>query len=142
VLLDVALSSVERASLAWLAGFETSTVENLAVVITRARQPRWAQVALVVPPHRGAPPRGRSLPAASVGIPVRRESLMGAGDAHTIGARLRLIRRARDKSLRVVAGLAGISKSTLSQIERGERAWTAWPKSSRWPTRYRSPQAN
>jgi len=42
VLLDaldgVALSSAERASLAWLAGFETSTVENLAAVITRARQ--------------------------------------------------------------------------------------------------------
>lgn len=44
VLLDaldgVALSSAEQASLAWLAGFETSTVENLAAVITRARQTR------------------------------------------------------------------------------------------------------
>ncbi|MGH3686401.1 MAG: helix-turn-helix domain-containing protein [Pseudonocardiaceae bacterium] len=43
-------------------------------------------------------------------------------DARTIGQRLRLIRCARDKSLRVVAGLAGISKSQLSEIERGERA--------------------
>jgi len=40
----------------------------------------------------------------------------------TIGQRLRQIRRARRKSLRVIAGLAGIGKSTLSQIERGERA--------------------
>jgi hypothetical protein len=44
VLLDaldgIALSSAERASLAWLTGFETSTVENLAAVITRARQTR------------------------------------------------------------------------------------------------------
>ena len=43
-------------------------------------------------------------------------------DARTIGQRLRRIRSARRKSLRVVAGLAGISKSTLSQVERGERA--------------------
>jgi transcriptional regulator with XRE-family HTH domain len=43
-------------------------------------------------------------------------------DAWTIGQRLRQIRSARRKSLRVVAGLAGISKSTLSQVERGERA--------------------
>jgi transcriptional regulator with XRE-family HTH domain len=45
-----------------------------------------------------------------------------AEEARTIGARLRQIRYARDKSLRVVAGLAGMSKSRLSQIERGERA--------------------
>ncbi|MBV8540225.1 MAG: helix-turn-helix domain-containing protein [Pseudonocardiales bacterium] len=41
-------------------------------------------------------------------------------DARTIGARLRLIRNSRRKSLRVVAGLAGISKSHLDRIERGE----------------------
>jgi transcriptional regulator with XRE-family HTH domain len=44
------------------------------------------------------------------------------GDARTVGQRLRQIRYARSKSLRVVAGLAGMSKSRLSQIERGERA--------------------
>ncbi|MBV9729762.1 MAG: helix-turn-helix transcriptional regulator [Pseudonocardiales bacterium] len=43
-------------------------------------------------------------------------------DARTIGQRVRQIRYSRRKSLRVVAGLAGISKSTLSEIERGERA--------------------
>jgi transcriptional regulator with XRE-family HTH domain len=43
-----------------------------------------------------------------------------AEEARTIGARLRHIRQARRKSLRVVAGLAGISKSRLSEIERGE----------------------
>jgi transcriptional regulator with XRE-family HTH domain len=43
-------------------------------------------------------------------------------DARTIGRRLRQIRYARGKSLRVVAGLAGISKSHLQRIERGERA--------------------
>jgi transcriptional regulator with XRE-family HTH domain len=42
------------------------------------------------------------------------------GDAQTIGARLRLIRNSRRESLRVVAGLAGMSKSRLSEIERGE----------------------
>lgn len=44
------------------------------------------------------------------------------GDALTIGRRVRQIRQARDKSLVVIAGLAGISKSHLSRIERGERA--------------------
>ncbi|MGH3962517.1 MAG: helix-turn-helix domain-containing protein [Pseudonocardiaceae bacterium] len=43
-------------------------------------------------------------------------------DARTIGQRVRQIRYARDKSLRVVADLAGLSKSHLSRIERGERA--------------------
>jgi transcriptional regulator with XRE-family HTH domain len=41
-------------------------------------------------------------------------------EARTIGARLRQVRRARRKSLVVVAGLAGVSKSHLSRIERGE----------------------
>ncbi|MDQ3760710.1 MAG: helix-turn-helix domain-containing protein [Actinomycetota bacterium] len=40
----------------------------------------------------------------------------------TIGQRVRQIRYARGKSLRVIAGLAGISTSHLSRIERGERA--------------------
>ena len=42
VLLDaldgVVISDAERASLAWLAGFEKDTVENLAAVIGRARR--------------------------------------------------------------------------------------------------------
>ncbi|MGH8575006.1 MAG: helix-turn-helix domain-containing protein, partial [Gammaproteobacteria bacterium] len=47
---------------------------------------------------------------------------MDVEDARTIGARLRQIRRARGKSLRVLAGLAGMSKSHLDRIERGEVA--------------------
>ncbi|MGH3814178.1 MAG: helix-turn-helix domain-containing protein, partial [Pseudonocardiaceae bacterium] len=47
---------------------------------------------------------------------------MDAEEARTIGARLRQIRDSRQKALRVIAGLAGISKSRLSQLERGERA--------------------
>jgi transcriptional regulator with XRE-family HTH domain len=43
-------------------------------------------------------------------------------DARTIGQRLRQVRNSRGKSLRVIAGLAGISKSQLSEFERGERA--------------------
>jgi transcriptional regulator with XRE-family HTH domain len=42
--------------------------------------------------------------------------------ARTIGARLRQIRRARDKPLRVLAGLAGMSTTHLWRIEHGERA--------------------
>jgi DNA-binding Xre family transcriptional regulator len=48
--------------------------------------------------------------------------LVDLEDARTIGARLRQIRRARRKSLVVVAGLAGVSKSHLSRIERGDVA--------------------
>jgi transcriptional regulator with XRE-family HTH domain len=43
-------------------------------------------------------------------------------DAQTMGRRLRQIRLARRKSLRVVAGLSGISAGHLSRIENGERA--------------------
>ncbi|MGH3902488.1 MAG: helix-turn-helix domain-containing protein, partial [Pseudonocardiaceae bacterium] len=49
---------------------------------------------------------------------------MEAEHARTIGWRLRRIREARDKSLRVIAGLAGMSSSTLHRIEHGQRAVT------------------
>lgn len=42
-------------------------------------------------------------------------------DTRTIGRRLREIRYWRDKPLRVVAELAGISESYLSRLERGDR---------------------
>ncbi|MGH8571820.1 MAG: helix-turn-helix domain-containing protein [Gammaproteobacteria bacterium] len=42
-------------------------------------------------------------------------------DARTIGLRLQRIRDARKKSLRVIAGLAGMSRSTLHRIEHGQR---------------------
>lgn len=42
-------------------------------------------------------------------------------DARTIGQRLREVRYWRDKPLRVIAELAGISESYLSRLERGER---------------------
>ncbi|MGH3806680.1 MAG: helix-turn-helix domain-containing protein [Pseudonocardiaceae bacterium] len=49
--------------------------------------------------------------------------MVDAGDdAHTIGRRLRRIRKARDKSLVVIAGLSGMSIATLSRIENGLRA--------------------
>ena len=49
---------------------------------------------------------------------------MDGDDARTIGWRLWRVRDDRGKSLRVVAGLAGMSKDTLSRIERGERSPT------------------
>jgi transcriptional regulator with XRE-family HTH domain len=45
-----------------------------------------------------------------------------AEDALTMGRRVRQVRYTWGKSLRVIAELAGISKSHLSRIERGERA--------------------
>ncbi|MGH3942238.1 MAG: helix-turn-helix domain-containing protein [Pseudonocardiaceae bacterium] len=44
-------------------------------------------------------------------------------ETRTIGQRLRRIRKARDKSLQVVAELAGMNRMTLQRIERaGDRA--------------------
>ncbi|MBV8996285.1 MAG: helix-turn-helix transcriptional regulator, partial [Pseudonocardiales bacterium] len=55
--------------------------------------------------------------------PVRKRALVYVDDeARTIGRRLRQIRKSRDKSLVVIAGLAGMSKSQLDRIERGEVA--------------------
>ena len=49
---------------------------------------------------------------------------MDAEEARTIGFALWRVRDDRRKSLQVVAGLAGMSKSHLSRIERGERSPT------------------
>ncbi len=49
---------------------------------------------------------------------------MDVEEARTIGWALWRVRDDRGKSLRVVAGLAGISKDTLNRIEHGERSPT------------------
>ncbi len=49
---------------------------------------------------------------------------MDVEDTQTIGWRLRHVRAERHKPLRVIAELAGMSKATLSRIERGERSPT------------------
>ncbi|MGH3868019.1 MAG: helix-turn-helix domain-containing protein [Pseudonocardiaceae bacterium] len=49
---------------------------------------------------------------------------MDDDEAATIGRRLRQVRKSRDKSLRVIAELAGMNRMALSRIERGERAVT------------------
>ena len=51
--------------------------------------------------------------------------LMDFDDAQTIGQRLRRIRKVRRKSLVVVPGLAGMSKSQLNRIKRV----VGWPDS-------------
>lgn len=47
---------------------------------------------------------------------------MDTEETRTIGQRLREVRHTRGKSQRVIAGLAGISPSYLSQLESGQRA--------------------
>jgi transcriptional regulator with XRE-family HTH domain len=69
------------------------------------------------------PPRGSSPGHPAGGYPGKERVFVDVDDdARTIGARLRQIRSSRGKSLEVIAGLAGISRSSLSRIERGERA--------------------
>jgi transcriptional regulator with XRE-family HTH domain len=50
--------------------------------------------------------------------------LVDVEDARTIGLAIWRVRDARGKSLRVVAGLAGMGKDTLQRIETGERSPT------------------
>ncbi len=75
-------------------------------------------------PHRGVPPRGSSPGRRRGPAPVNEGVAVGAEEARAIGWRLRRIRDARGKSLRVIAGLAGMSSSTLHRIEHGQRAVT------------------
>lgn len=71
--------------------------------------------------HRNTPPR-RSSPMPRRRLnPVNQAAAMDVDETRTIGRRIRWIRNARDKSLRVIAGLAGMSTSTLHRIERGQR---------------------
>jgi DNA-binding Xre family transcriptional regulator len=66
-----------------------------------------------IPLRRSSPMHRRRL------NPVNHAAAMDADD--TIGRRIRGIRTTRDKSLRVIAGLAGMSKTTLNRIEHGQR---------------------
>ncbi len=56
--------------------------------------------------------------------PVNQAAATAADNTHMIGRRIRRIRTARDKSLQVIAGLAGMSKSTLHRVEHGQRDLT------------------
>lgn len=68
--------------------------------------------------HRSTSPLDRS-PRRTV--PVSQDAAM---TMRTIGLRIHRIRKNRDKSLRVIAGLAGMSTSTLHRTEHGQRELT------------------
>lgn len=74
-------------------------------------------------PSLGHTPPGRSR-GHQRGDPAREwvPSVDDVDEARTIGRRVRQIRQARRKSLRVVAGLAGMSAAHLHRIETGQRA--------------------
>jgi len=55
---------------------------------------------------------------------VRRGIVVDAGESSVMGARARMIRRRRGLSLAVVAGLVGITKQYLSQLELGQRGFS------------------
>ncbi|MGH3833843.1 MAG: helix-turn-helix domain-containing protein [Pseudonocardiaceae bacterium] len=71
--------------------------------------------------HRNTPLRPSSPMPRRKLKPVNQAAAMDADDTPTTGRRIRWIRTTRDKSLQVVAGLAGMSKSTLHRIEHGQR---------------------
>lgn len=71
--------------------------------------------------HRDTPPRRSSPRLRRRLTPVNQAAAMDADDTRMIGRRIRRIRTARDKSLQVIAGLAGMSRSTLHRVEHGQR---------------------
>ncbi|MGH3687284.1 MAG: helix-turn-helix domain-containing protein, partial [Pseudonocardiaceae bacterium] len=72
-----------------------------------------------VHPHRSS---SRGLRSRSRLTPVTNDAALDA--TRITGLRIRQIRHARGKSLRVIAGLAGMSRSTLHRIEHGQRELT------------------
>lgn len=73
-------------------------------------------------PRRSAPPRDHSSGLRRRLTPVSQDA---AGNARrTVGLRIHRIRTSRDKSLRVIAELAGMGTSTLHRIEHGQRDLT------------------
>ncbi|MGH3975805.1 MAG: helix-turn-helix domain-containing protein, partial [Pseudonocardiaceae bacterium] len=76
------------------------------------------------PLHRNSPLQHSSPMPRRRLKPVNQAATTNADETRTIGQRIRRIRKARDKSLRVIAGLAGMSKSTLHSIEHGQRDLT------------------
>lgn len=73
-------------------------------------------------PHQSAPLRDRSLRHRRRLPPANQGAAMDA--TRTIGLHIHRIRKARDKSLRIISGLAGMSTSTLHRIEHGQRELT------------------
>ena len=72
--------------------------------------------------RRSTPPRDHS---SGLRRGLTSVSQDAAADARrTVGLRIHRIRKSRDKSLRVIAELAGIGKSTLHRIEHGQRDLT------------------
>ncbi len=84
----------------------------------------WAGRSLSLAPLTECTAPGRRPRGIGEGLPLgeRNWCSVDVEDARTIGRRLRQVRRARRKSLVVTAELAGMSKSHLDRIERGERA--------------------
>ncbi|MGQ0777503.1 MAG: helix-turn-helix domain-containing protein [Pseudonocardiales bacterium] len=70
-------------------------------------------------PHRKALPRDRS--PRTRRRPARVNNDATRDIKRTIGWRIQRIRNAQKKSLRVIAGLAGMGRSTLHRIEHGQR---------------------
>ncbi len=75
-------------------------------------------------PQQGVPPRVSSPVRRRGPASVNEGAAMDAEHARTIGWRLRRIREARGKSLRVIGGLAGMATSTVHRIEHGQRTVT------------------
>jgi hypothetical protein len=73
---------------------------------------------------RSPSPRSHSPEPRRRPTTVTKHVAMDSDATRTIGWRIRRIRKAQDKSLRVIAGLAGMGKSTLHRIERGQRELT------------------
>jgi hypothetical protein len=73
---------------------------------------------------RSASPRPHSPELQRRPNMVTKHVAVDADAMRTIGWRIRRIRKAQDKSLQVIVGLAGMSTSTLHRVEHGQRELT------------------
>jgi 1,6-anhydro-N-acetylmuramate kinase len=68
---------------------------------------------------------------------VNHAAAMDADDTCTIGRHIRRVRHARDKSLRVIAELAGMNKSTQHGVTTAAVARSTSARRPDWPDRSR-----
>ncbi|MBV9141832.1 MAG: helix-turn-helix transcriptional regulator [Pseudonocardiales bacterium] len=87
-----------------------------------ARSGKSAGSPLSAPPPGPTTPRRAPAGIGSGPAVVNKGVVMDGEQARTVGWRVHRIRTDRGKSLRVIAGLAGMSTSSLHEIEHGQRA--------------------
>ncbi|MBV9140057.1 MAG: helix-turn-helix transcriptional regulator [Pseudonocardiales bacterium] len=106
----------------FIAHLDDDPPAGLGVPLLPARSGKPAGNLVSAPPPGPTTPRRSPVGMGGGPAVVSKGVVMDGEQARTVGWRVHRIRTDRGKSLRVIAGLAGMSKSTLHEIEHGQRA--------------------